>query len=394
VLDITERKRLEEQVRQSHKIEAVGRLAGGVAHDFNNLLTIINGYSDLLLGLIPASDATRRHVEEIRKAGSRAAELTSHLLAFSRRQVLQSKVIDLNATVADIDKMLRRLIGEDIHLVTVLDPELGNIRADRGQIEQVIVNLAVNAREAMPSGGTLTIETANVSKWPAHALDGQPRRGSCVMLAVHDTGIGMDAKTLEHIFEPFYTTKPTGKGTGLGLAMVYGIVKQSGGEVYVSSELGQGTAFRIYLPRVSEAVSQPEAAPVAAAPSGGHETILVAEDEDRVRELVRDVLQQHGYTVIEARNGGEALKSLSARATAVDLLLTDVVMPQVGGRELAERAMSLYPQMQVLFMSGYSDAGVPIKSRRADFIQKPFTPDALARKVREMLDQKVGRLAS
>ena len=387
--DVTERERLEEQLRQAQKMEAVGRLAGGIAHDFNNLLTIVTGYSQLLLERLDPSDALSGSVNEIRKAADRASSLTRQLLAFSRRQVLLPQVLDLNAVVGNVEKMLRRLIGEDIELATVLDPELGRVKADPGQIEQVIMNLAVNSRDAMPQGGKLTIETANVE------LDGEYLRrhvsvtpGPYVLLALSDTGCGMDEETQEHIFEPFFTTKEKGKGTGLGLATVYGIVKQSDGYIWVYSEPQRGTTFKVYLPRIADAVPAPETPEPASLPVGS-ETILVVEDEEAVRPLVEGVLKSRGYKVLIASGGDEALKICADAPPPIHLLLTDVVMPKMGGVELAQRLAALHPETRVLYMSGYTDAGIihnGLLNPSSAFLQKPFTPDDLARKVREVLD--------
>ncbi|MBI4484232.1 MAG: PAS domain S-box protein [Acidobacteria bacterium] len=386
--DMTERKQLEEQLRQAQKMEAIGQLAGGVAHDFNNLLTVINGYAHLLLARLPEGDAMRKSLDEIKKAGERAASLTRQLLAFSRKQVLEPKVLDLNVIVGDTDKMLRRLIGEDIELVSVLAPGLGRVKADPGQIEQVIMNLAVNARDAMPQGGQLTIETADVELDEAYARQHVAvRPGPYVLLAVSDNGCGMDGKILSHIFEPFFTTKE--KGTGMGLATVYGIVKQSGGNIWVYSEPGQGTTFKIYLPRVEESV---EVARPAEPPRGtpeGSEIVLLAEDEEPVRKLVRQTLEMNGYTVLEARHGPEALQICERHAGSIHLIVTDVIMPEMSGRELAYRLTQLRPGIKVLYLSGYtSDAIVHhgVLDQGVAFLQKPFTPDALARKVREVLD--------
>ena len=389
--DITERKRAEEHLRQSQKMEAIGRLAGGVAHDFNNLLTAITGYSDLALGRLREGNGLRKHLLEIKKAGERAASLTRQLLAFSRRQVLVPQVLDLNAIVADVRKMLRRLISEDIDLVTIAAPDLGCVRADPGQMEQVIMNLAVNARDAMPQGGKLTIETANVELDESYArshLGATP--GRYVMLVVSDTGCGMDAETLSHIFEPFYTTKEEGKGTGLGLATVYGIVKQSGGHISVASGLGQGTTFRIYLPRVEGAVGPVRASLRAHKQLRGTETVLLVEDDPAVRDVVREVLQSRGYEVLEATGSSQALKIAQRHVPRpIHLVLADVVLPDMSGPQLADRLAGLYPKMKVLYMSGYTDAAV---DRRGQFnsgvpyIQKPFAAEVLARKVREILD--------
>jgi PAS domain S-box-containing protein len=388
--NITEHKQLEEQFLQAQKMEAVGRLTGGIAHDFNNLLTAIIGFSEILLHRqLDEGDPLYKPIEEIHKAGQRAASLTRQLLAFSRKQVLQPKVLDLNAVVTDMDKMLPRVISEDIDLVTVLDPDLGPVKADLGQIEQVIVNLAVNARDAMPQGGQLTIETANVELDEAYArrhVDVQP--GPYVMLAVSDTGVGMDKETQSRIFEPFFTTKE--EGTGLGLATVYGIVKQSGGHIWVYSEPGQGTTFKIYLPRVEEAVEplRPSVAPTERLQ--GSETILVVEDDQGVRMLARDVLEMDGYTVLEASHGEEALRVCEEHQGPIHLMVTDMVMPGMNGRQLAERLAPLRPEMKVLYVSGYTDNAIlrhGVLEPGMAFLQKPITPGALARKVREVLDE-------
>ncbi len=393
--DMTERKMLEEQLRQSQKLEAIGQLAGGIAHDFNNLLTAINGYSDLVLRRLQAADPLRHNVEEIKKAGERAAALTRHLLAFSRKQVLQPVAIDLNTIVSDMEKMLRRLIGEDVELRTVLASELGTIKADPGQIEQVILNLAVNARDAMPQGGKLTIETENVyidEEYATHHVAVKP--GHYVMLAVSDTGTGIDEKTRAHIFEPFFTTKEVGKGTGLGLSTVYGIVKQSGGNIWVYSEVGQGTTFKVYLPRVAGGAQEYRRSVAPKEALQGKETILLAEDDEMVRNLVLEVLRHYGYQVLEASNGGAALLICERHKGQVHLLITDVVMPEMSGRELAVRLSQLRPDMKVLFMSGYTDNAIVDQGVLAEgtpFIQKPFAPDALAHKVKEVLEQQGGK---
>ncbi len=391
LIDITERKHLEDQLRQSQKMEAVGRLAGGVAHDFNNLLTIIMGYSQLLLDRLGPGEAMRWQVDEIKKAGERAASLTRQLLAFSREQVLKPHILDLNSVVANMEKMLRRLIGEDIELVTVPGANLGRVKADPGQIEQVLMNLAVNARDAMPQGGKLTIETGNVDLGEGYARSHVTvRPGPYVMMAVSDTGCGMDAETQSHIFEPFFTTKDKDKGTGLGLATVYGIVKQSGGYIWVYSEPGRGSTFKVYLPQVQEAAEAAESEKAIPAPMRGTETILVVEDEESVRSLVRGVLQAHGYTVLEARRGDEALQVSDRHKGLIHLLLTDVVMPQMSGRDLAARLVASHSESRVLYMSGYTDRAIlhqGVLDAKTHFIGKPFTPDALARKVREVLDE-------
>jgi hypothetical protein len=390
IRDITARKSLESQLRQAQKMEAIGNLAGGIAHDFNNLLTVINGYSTMTLQLLKTDDPVRPNLEEIKEAGDRAASLTRQLLAFSRKQILEPKVLDLNAVVTNLDKMLQRLIGEDIALQTALAPALGRVKADPGQIEQVLMNLAVNARDAMPQGGRLTIETTNVEldgHYAAQHVAVPP--GLYVMLAVSDTGSGMDTETQAHIFEPFFTTKGQGKGTGLGLSTVYGIVKQSGGYIWVYSEPGLGTTFKIYLPRVDAQAEALEPHSSRQESLQGTETILLVEDEERVRRLARAILAGHGYSVLEAPNGAEALRISEQHGGAIHLLVTDVVMPGMSGGELASRLIAKHLHMKVLFVSGYTDdaivrhgvlqAGIP-------FIQKPFTPSTLARKVRDVLD--------
>ena len=389
--DVTERRFLEEQFRQSQKLEAVGQLAGGVAHDFNNLLTVITGYSDLSLRGLDKDTPLYSNLEEIKKAGESAASLTRQLLAFSRKQVLQPKVLKLNVIVDDVNKMLQRLIGEDIDLLMVLEPSLGQIKADPGQIEQVILNLTVNARDAMPQGGKLTIETANVyldDKYARRHTAIQP--GHYVMLAVSDNGCGIDAEIQLRMFEPFFTTKEQGKGTGLGLSTVYGIVKQSDGNIWVYSEVGKGTTFKVYLPRVDEGAQEYKRSAETEEALQGTETILLAEDEDIVRKLARQVLEMYGYQVLEAVNGGAALLICERYKEPIHLLITDVVMPEMSGRELAERRSQLCPEMRVLFMSGYTDDAIVhqgVLDAGANFIQKPFSPDALAGKVREVLDR-------
>ena len=399
--DITERNRLEaallaseEQLRQSQKLEAIGQLAGGVAHDFNNLLTAINGYSSLALQRLGDNHPVKGYLEEIKKAGDRAANLTRQLLAFGRKQMLQPLALNLNDVVADMNKMLRRLIGEHIKLTARFDPALKKIKADPGQIEQVLVNLVVNARDAMPQGGNLTIETANSEvdrEYAGKHFGVKP--GSYVMLAVSDTGTGMDEETQAHIFEPFFTTKEKGKGTGLGLSTVYGIVKQSGGNIWVYSEPGRGTSFKVYLPQLEGASKPTEKPTVEAAAPGGSETILLVEDEDVVRGLARKILEQAGYKVLDARGGEEAIRLCQEHTEPIHLLLTDVVMPETSGKEIAERLTTLRPTTRVLFMSGYTDEAIVhhgILDSSVEFIQKPFTPIALAKKVREILDLKGG----
>jgi signal transduction histidine kinase/CheY-like chemotaxis protein len=395
VEDVTEVVRLQRQgnEQQSQRMEALGRLAGGVAHDFNNLLGVIIGYGELLGRNIQDNVRLTRYVADILKAADRAGGLARQLLAFSRKQVLQPRVLDLNVVVADTENMLRRLIGEDVMLVTVLEDALGHVKADPGQIEQVLMNLAVNARDAMPRGGRLTIETANVDLDAAYVrLRPGVEPGPYVMLAVSDTGHGMKQETLGHVFEPFFTTKAAGKGTGLGLATVHGIVKQSGGHVWVYSEPEHGATFKVYLPRTKEA------APVAAGPDDaehgvpqGAETVLLVEDETGLRELVRECLEGSGYRVLEARQAGHALEIAEDYAGPIHLLVTDVVMPGMSGRELAERLALPHPGMKVLYMSGYTDDAVVLHGVLAEemaFLQKPFTINALARKVRAVLDER------
>ncbi len=390
--DITEQRRLEEQLRQSQKMEAIGQLAGGVAHDFNNILTAIMGYGELLLEDLGPDDRRRGDVLEIRKAAERAAALTRQLLAFSRKQVLEPRVLDLNEVVTNLDKMLRRLIGEDVELRTVLGSDLGAVRADAGQLEQVIVNLAVNARDAMPRGGKLTIETADVEldgEYAARHVGVTP--GRYVMIAVSDTGIGMDEGTKARIFEPFFSTKGPVKGTGLGLSTVYGIVKQSGGNIWVYSELGRGTTFKIYLPRVDEPAEalRPSAEPAAGL--RGSETILLVEDDEPLRVLARRTLTSRGYTVLEADRGATALRVAREHREPIHLMLTDVVMPEMAGHEVARQLRNSHPETLVLYMSGYTDETIVhhgVLEPGIAYLQKPFTPEALARKVREMLDAK------
>jgi PAS domain S-box-containing protein len=390
-VDLSSRRQLEEQFRQAQKMEAVGQLAGGVAHDFNNLLTVILGYAGLLATQAGQGSPLSESIGEVRKAGERAASLTQQLLAFSRRQVLLPEILDLNGIVTEMHNMLLRVIGEDVELIRSCAPDLAEVKADRGQIEQVLMNLVVNARDAMPKGGKLTIETANVELDESYARDhAGVRPGPYVMLAVSDTGVGMDADTLSHMFEPFFTTKEKGKGTGLGLATVYGIVKQSGGYVWVYSEPGHGTTFKVYLPRVEEKQETPRrAAPVVAEDVSGSQTILLVEDEEAVRRLVRMVLEGKGYTVLEASGWQAALEIAGQHRKPIHLVITDVVMPGVGGPELASRLEAGRPGIRVLFMSGYTDGAVVnhgLLSSATAFLQKPFTPAVLLRKVREVIE--------
>jgi two-component system, cell cycle sensor histidine kinase and response regulator CckA len=385
-------KRSEEQLLQSQKLEAVGRLAGGIAHDFNNLLTAIIGYCDLSLRNLPGNINLRRNLTEIKRAGERAEGLTRHLLAFSRKQVMQPKVFILNEVVVDLENMLRRMIGEDVKLRTSLGKELGQVKADPGQIEQVIMNLVVNARDAMPRGGAVVIETANVILNDGYTGQQAPvRPGAYVLLAVSDTGMGMDADIIEHIFEPFFTTKEVGKGTGLGLSMAYGIVKQSGGYIWVYSEVGKGSTFKIFLPRVDEQAEAYRAEPgQATAAARGSATILLAEDADEVRALASEILEYSGYEVLSATTGAEALSLCETNKSPIHLLLTDVIMPEMSGPELAQQLQRLHPEMRVLYMSGYTQDAIVdhgVLREGTHFLQKPFTPDSLAAKVREALGE-------
>ena len=387
--DVTERRALEAQLRQAVKMEAVGRLAGGIAHDFNNLLTIINGYSELVMDALPADAPAKFHLKEIYDAGERAASLTRQLLAFSRRQVLAPQVLDLNTVVANLENMLRRLIGEDIKLYSYLDPMLGRVKADPGQIEQVIVNLAVNARDAMPLGGSISIETDNVELDETFArghVTVQP--GPYIMLAVSDTGVGMEPETQAHIFEPFFTTKEKGKGTGLGLATVYGIVKQSGGSIWVYSEIGHGTVFKVYLPEVNEGPAARRGKSLEVDSASGGETILVVEDEEAVRSLIHMALESAGYKVLQTEDGDKALDTCSNYNGPIHLLLTDVVMPKMSGSVVAGKVAALRPGIKVLFMSGYTNDAIVhhgVLGQGLPFIQKPFAPAVLREKIREVL---------
>jgi PAS domain S-box-containing protein len=392
VIPITERKKLEAQLRQAQKMEAIGQLAGGIAHDFNNALTLIKTCSELTLFDLKESDPLREKIEMILEATNRSADLAHRLLAFSRRQVMDMKVLDLNNLLKDLDKMLRRVIGEDIELVNVLAEDLGRVKVDPGQVEQVVLNLALNAKDAMPRGGKLTIETANVELDETYSrthVDVIP--GRYVMLAVSDTGIGMTPEIKNRLFEPFFTTKEKGKGTGLGLAMVYGIVKQSGGNIWVYSEAGMGTTFKVYLPRVDEPLEEKKKRKPSEGelPRGG-ETVLAVEDNKDVRRMAAQILRRQGYRVLEAANGGEALLVCEKLKEEIHLLLTDVVMPGMSGRELAHRLSFLRPEMKILYMSGYSDDSIVsygILNEKVSFIPKPFSLEALVNQVREVLDK-------
>ncbi len=389
VRDITERKRLEEQLRQAQKMESIGRLAGGVAHDFNNLLNVILGYNDLALRALKAGDPILKYVTEVEKAAERAADLTRQLLTFSRRQVIEPKSFNFNDLVREIEKMLQRLLGEDIKLITRLAPSLGDVFGDPGQFHNVLMNLAVNSRDAMPGGGVLTIETANVNTGPS-GIRAYPRMppGAYVLLRVMDTGSGMDAEARKHIFEPFFTTKEVGKGTGLGLSTVYGIVKQSEGWIWVESEAGKGTSFEIYLPRTEAEIPPSESAAAVVEELSGTETVLVVEDQAALRDLVAMILRGHGYRILEAEDGSHALHVAERHSGTIHLLLTDVVMPGGTGKELAERIQQSHPETKVIFMSGYFADAISERGMLepgVHFIQKPFTPDALAAKVRQVL---------
>jgi two-component system cell cycle sensor histidine kinase/response regulator CckA len=395
--DITERKEaeekmvaLQEQLRQSQKMEAIGRLAGGIAHDFNNLLTVIKGYSQLSLVEFKEDDPLRENIEEVKRAADRAANLTRQLLAFGRRQIMEMRVLDLNTLLQNLDKMLRRIIDEDIELVTFLADDLGRVKADPGQIEQVIMNLAVNAKDAMPNGGKLIIETANLELDQEYARAHiAVKPGRYVMFSVSDTGVGMTPEVKERVFEPFFTTKEKGIGTGLGLSTVYGIVKQSGGNIWVYSEPGQGTTFKIYLPRVDEPLEELKERVIKEELPRGSETILVVEDAEEVRKLAARILKRQGYTVLEGSQGDEAYNVCKQHKGPIHLLVTDVVMPIMNGHALAKRLETLHPNIKVLYMSGYTENAIVhhgVLVNGMNYIQKPFTVDELARKVRQVLD--------
>lgn len=392
--DVTERKHLEDQLHHSQKLEAMGRLAGGIAHDFNNLITAIIGYSQLALTRLATGNSPFDEIEEVIKAGKRAASLTSQLLAFSRKQIVQPKILDLNEIISDLRKMLARLIGEDVQLSVGLDPALGPVKVDRGHIEQVIVNLAVNARDAMPEGGKLSIQTETILLDEPSVLHSGCQPGAYTVLSISDTGMGMDSETQSRIFEPFFTTKEKGKGTGLGLSTAYGIVRQSSGAITVESEPGRGTTFHIYLPVVKEADSSAEEKNVDESATQGSETILLVEDDAGIRGLVRRVLEMNGYRVFESEDAEEAIEKYHAHKESINLILTDVVMPGMSGRQMTGSLGPLRPQTKVLYMSGYMGDSLRGQTDLASdhpFIQKPFTLDDLARKVREVLEGRTAR---
>jgi two-component system cell cycle sensor histidine kinase/response regulator CckA len=400
LIDVTERARIQEtlqsteqQLRQAQKMEAVGRLAGGVAHDFNNILSIILSYCGMMLGELREGDPMRDDLLEIKKAGERAAELTKQLLMFSRNQMIEQRVLDVRQILGGIEKMIRRLLGADVELTLLPSTSVGRVTADAGQVEQIVMNLVVNARDAMPQGGKLVIETRNVELDAEYAeAHAGVSPGSYVMLALTDTGVGMTKEVQGRVFEPFFTTKEKGKGTGLGLSTVANIVRQRGGHVWVYSEPGKGTTFRVYLPRIGGGASdRPSSIPPSAASGKGNETILLVEDDEQVRAVACSILRRQGYRVLEAGNGGEALMVCEQHASPIHLLLTDVVLPKMSGRQIAERLLAIRPKMKVLFMSGYTDEAVHqhgVLESDAACLQKPLTPEALSRTVRDLLDRK------
>lgn len=397
IMDITERKRLEDELRQAQKMEAIGHLAGGVAHDFNNLLTVVSGSSEILLQSLPPSDPARELLLEIQRASQRGAALTQQLLAFSRRTVLEPKLLDLNEAVRESEKMLRRLIGEDVLFNAVLDPALKPVKVDPTQLAQVIMNLAVNARDAMPRGGTLSIETRTIElDEVSTATVPEAEPGRYVLLIVSDTGTGMSPEIKAHLFEPFFTTKEHGKGTGLGLSLVYGVVKQSGGFIAVDSEPNRGTTFKVYFPVAEGRVPARKTPPALQPAAAGTETLLLVEDEDAVRSIILRVLRNAGYTVLDASGGREAIRIAAAHAGPIHLLITDVIMPEMGGRQLVEHLIAVRPSLKVLYLSGHTDDAVirhGVLEADVAFLQKPFTIEALTNKVRELLAAKADRFA-
>ncbi len=390
-IDIREKKKLEAQLAQSRKLEAIGTLAGGIAHDFNNLLTVIIGNAELALMDVIKDESLRKGIEEIKNAGEKAASLTRKLLAFSRRQIVHPEILNINELLTDMKKMLGHLIGEDIELLTIQEPALWQVKIDPGQVEQVIMNLAINARDAMPKGGKLTIETDNAdlnkNYFRKHGIKGE-KPGHYVMLTISDTGSGMSPEIQEHIFEPFFTTKAVGKGTGLGLSTVYGIVRQNNGFVWVYSEPGRGSTFKVYLPKMKGDAEPEEKEQTPVDDPGGSETVLIVEDNDGLRKFAQEILQSYGYRTLVAKNGEDALRVSREHKGPIHLLLTDVVMPKMGGREAAKRLQPLYPQMKVIYMSGYTENAIVhhgVLAPELDFLEKPFTPEGLARKVRGAL---------
>jgi len=394
ITNISERKQLETQLHQAQKMEAIGKLAGGIAHDFNNILTTIIGNAELALMDVIKDESLRKEIEEIKKAGEKAASLTRQLLAFSRKQIVQPEILDINESLIDIEKMLGRLIGEDVELLTIQASELWQVEIDPGQIEQMIMNLAVNARDAMPKGGKLTVGTANADLDKNYFRERgihEETPGHYVMLSVSDTGSGMDKETREHIFEPFFTTKEVGKGTGLGLSTVYGIVKQNNGFIWVYSEPGQGSTFKIYLPKVKPDAEPEEKEQSLVDDLSGSETVLIVEDNDSLRNFAQKILYIYGYSTLNAKNGEDALRVCKEHNGQIDLMITDVVMPKMGGREAAERLQPLYPRMKVIYMSGYTDNAIVrhgVLEPGLNFLEKPFTPEGLARKVRKALESE------